>query len=81
MKGARVKNLRVIDEVGNKQDYEAEFVPRIGERITLVYGIGGEPVTEHFHRVKDVEYFLQNPVDVQVRVLIEEESNPEHWPG
>jgi hypothetical protein len=30
-----MKHLRVIDETGSKSDYEAEFVPRIGERILL----------------------------------------------
>jgi hypothetical protein len=72
-----MKYLRVIDPNGNKQDYEAEFVPRIGERIVLEYGIGSQPVTTHFFRVKDVEYHLQNPVDVQARILLEEDSNDE----
>lgn len=76
-----MKHLRVIDEAGNKQDYEAEFVPRIGERIVLEYSIGKEqPVKLHYFRVKDVEYHLQNPIDVQARILIEEEHAPELWP-
>jgi hypothetical protein len=76
-----MKHLRVIDEAGNKQDYEAEFVPRIGERIRLEYGRGSEPVRPHFFRVKDVEYRLDNPVDLQVSILVEEETAPEHWPS
>ena len=76
-----MRYLTVIDQAGNKQDYEAEFLPRIGERIVLEYGIGGQPVREHFHRVKDVEYYLQKPTDVQVRILTEEEHTPERWPS
>ena len=76
-----MKYLRVIDKAGNKQDYEAEFLPRIGERIVLEYGVGSEPVREHFHRVKDMEYYLQKPTDAQVRILTEEERAPERWPS
>lgn len=76
-----MKHLRVIDEIGNKHDYEAEFVPRIGERIRLEFGIGNDPVREHFYRVKDVEYRLDNPVEHQVMILIEEEKNPQRWPS
>ena len=71
--------LRVIDPAGNEQDYETEFVPRIGERIVLEYGIGGGPVTTHFFRVKDVEYHLQNRKDIQARILLEQDSNTKHW--
>jgi hypothetical protein len=73
-----MKTLRVIDSIGNKQDYETEFVPRIGERIVLVYGTGRAPVETHFFRVKDVEYHLQNPETAQARILIEEDSDSEH---
>ena len=76
-----MKHLRVIDEIGNKQDVETEFVPRIGERILLTFGIGNEPVREHFYRVKDVEYRLDNPVEHHVAILIEEEKNPKRWPS
>jgi hypothetical protein len=75
-----MKRLRVIDESGNKQDYDTEFVPRIGERIELEYGRSGQPVTTHFHRVKDVAYRLDKPADVQAYILIEEEVAGEDWP-
>jgi len=72
--------LRVIDPIGNEQDYETEFVPRIGERIVLDYGVGGRPVTTLYFRVKDVEYHLQNRKDIQARILLEEDPNTEPWP-
>jgi hypothetical protein len=75
-----MKHLRVIDQAGNKTDYETEFVPRIGERILLEYGIGGGPVRPRYFRVKDVMYRLQNSPDAQAAILIEEDSNAEHWP-
>jgi hypothetical protein len=76
-----MKFLRVVDQAGNRTDYEAEFVPRIGERIVLEYGTGGEPVRPHYFRVKDVMYRLDNPPQEQVAILTEEESAPEHWPS
>jgi hypothetical protein len=76
-----MKHLRVIDQIGNKQDYEAEFVPRIGERITLTFGVAKDSVREHFYRVKDVEYRLDNAVEHQVAILIEEDKNPQRWPS
>lgn len=78
---ADMKELRVYDTIGNKQDYETEFVPRIGERIQLEYGKGGQPVRLHYFRVKDVMYRLDKPLDVQVAILIEEEHNAEEWPS
>lgn len=75
-----MKNLRVIDPAGNKQDYETPFVPRIGERIMLTYGIGREPVRDHFFRVKDVVYRLDQPADIQVAILLEHDNDQEHWP-
>jgi hypothetical protein len=39
-----MKHLRVIDQTGNKRDYEAEFVPYIGDRILPTIGIGNEPM-------------------------------------
>jgi hypothetical protein len=75
-----MKYLRVVDEAGNNQDYEAELVPRIGERITLEYGRGAEPVRRHYLRVKDVEYRLQNSLEHQAAILVEEETNPKYWP-
>jgi hypothetical protein len=74
-----MKYLRVIDQIGNRTDYEAEFVPRIGERIRLEYGVGGDPVAPRFFRVKDVMYRLDQPPENQVAILIEEESDPELW--
>ena len=77
-----MKTLRVIDETGSKADYEAEFVPRIGERILLNFGRGKDaPVTEHFYRVKDVMYRLDNPAEAQVAIYIEEDLNPKRWPS
>jgi hypothetical protein len=77
-----MKYLRVITaETGGKADYEAEFVPRIGERIFLEYGTGNEPVRPHYFRVKDVEYRLDNSVDHQVGILVAEEKNAEPWPS
>jgi hypothetical protein len=75
-----MKLLRVVDQIGNKQDYETEFVPRIGERVQLEYGIGGAPIRQHHFRVKDVMYRLDQRPDIQVAILIEEEDHPEIWP-
>ena len=74
-----MKNLRVIDEAGNKQDFEAEFVPRIGELLVWTYQRGGEQLKEHYFRVRDVMYKLDNPPDSQAAILIAEEDNPEPW--
>jgi hypothetical protein len=76
-----MKHLRVIDAIGNKRDYEAEFVPRVGERILLEYGTAHQPVTPHYFRVKDVLYRLDAPVEHQVAILIEEEPNATPWPS
>jgi hypothetical protein len=70
----------VIDQAGNKTDYETEFVPRIGERIELEYGIGRGSLQVHYFRVKDVLYRLQAPTDHQVAILIEEEDDARPWP-
>jgi hypothetical protein len=59
----------------------AEFVPRIGERILLEYGPSRETVKPHYCRVKDVMYRLQERPDIQVAIFIEEEDDPELWPG
>ena len=75
-----MKLLRVVDQIGNRTDYETEFVPRIGERILLEYGSGGDPVRPHYFRVKDVVYRLNNRPENQVAILIKEESDPELWP-
>ena len=76
-----MQHLRVIDQAGNGTDYETEFVPRIGERILLEYGIGKDPVTPHFFRVKDVMYRLHEKPDIQVAILVEEEPDATAWPA
>lgn len=74
-------SLSVVDQAGNRIEYETELVPRIGERILLEYGIGGDPVRPHYFRVKDVMYRLNNRPENQAAILIEEESDPDLWPG
>ena len=74
-----MKLLRVIDEVGNRTDYETDWVPRIGERIVLTQN-NTETATDYYYRVKDVVYFLDNRSEGQVAVLVTEESNPQPWP-
>jgi hypothetical protein len=76
-----MKTLRVIDQAGNRQDYDTEFVPRIGERISLTFGTGSAAVTEHFYRVQDVMYRLDMPSNVQVAILVAEDSSDEPWPS
>ena len=71
----------MVDQTGSKSDYDAEFVPRIGERISLTFSRGAEPLRERFYRVQDVMYQLDNPVDAQVSILIEEEQDAEAWPA
>lgn len=75
-----MKNLRVIDQNGNNTDYEAEFVPRVGERLTFAYSINKGPFERHFFRVKDVEYSQGATGALQAAILIEEESDPVMWP-
>jgi hypothetical protein len=74
-----MKSVRVVDQFGNKTDYETETVPRIGERIVMDYGIGSEPVRPHYFRVVDVMYNLSMKED-NAAVLVTEETNPKHWP-
>jgi hypothetical protein len=69
-----MKYIRVIDKVGNKTDYEAENVPRIGELVMMEYGIGGETVRPHYFRVKDVLYNLGNAPENQAAILVQEET-------
>jgi hypothetical protein len=76
-----MKLLRVVDQVGNRTDYETEFVPRIGESIVLEYGSGRDSVRPHYFRVKDVVYRLDNRPENQVAVLIGEEDDPRLWPS
>jgi hypothetical protein len=76
-----MRYLRVIDQAGNKTDYETEFVPRIGERIELEYPIGRGSKQLHHFRVKDVLYRLQAPTDDQASILVEEEDDARPWPA
>jgi hypothetical protein len=76
-----MKYLHVIDQAGNRHDYEGGFVPRIGERIKMMFGIGGAPVTDHYSRVKDVEYVFDNDREGRVAILIKEERDPLRWPS
>jgi hypothetical protein len=76
-----MKYLRIIDQVGNKEDVEAEFVPRIGERIVRTFRVGQEPMTDHYFRVRDVEYWFDNKLEHQARILIEEEDDGIAWPS
>ena len=72
----------MIDSAGNKTDYAAECVPRIGERILLEWARGGDPVTQQYFRVKDVACDLDAAVEHQVSILIiEEHEDTGHWPS
>jgi hypothetical protein len=73
-------SVRVVDEAGNGKDYEVEFIPRIGERIVLVYGTNREPIRPHYFRVKDVAFHLDHKPGDQITILIEE-ANPLPWPN
>ena len=73
--------LRVVDQDGNRRDFMSELLPRIGERIVLVYGVGNEPVKEHYFRVRDVMYRLDDAPENQPAILVTEEENPEFWPS
>jgi hypothetical protein len=74
------KTLRVLDEDGNETDYETDFVPRIGERILLEYRTAkGGPSKQHYFRVKDVMYRLQNKPSSQAAILVEEETDGRYW--
>jgi hypothetical protein len=85
-----MKTLRVVDQSGKRHDYETDLVPRIGERIVLVYGRGGDPLASHgrggdraaphYFRVTDVLYRFDNPNEHQASILVEEEMNADPWP-
>jgi hypothetical protein len=76
-----MKYLRVVDQDGNDRDIETHFVPRIGERIVLSFGRGNEPVKDHYFRVRDVMYRLDNKTENQPAILVEEEDQPKLWPA
>ena len=85
-----MKTLRVVDQRGNRYDFETDFVPRIGERVLLLHRRGdvpsadhvrgGETAAPHHFRVVDVLYRLDNSVEHQAAILVEEETKPEAWP-
>ena len=75
-----MKYFRIIDQFGNKEDVETEFVPRIGEHVARTFRIGSGPLSDHFYRVKDVEYWFDHEQHAQVRILVEEIHNHEDWP-
>lgn len=75
-----MKSLRVVDIAGNHQDYEVDEIPRIGELVMVEYGSGGDPVHQHYFRVKDVLRNLQGAPGHQVAILIDEETELD-WPG
>jgi hypothetical protein len=77
-----MENLRVIDHVGNKQDYQTEFVPRIGERIVLEWKASGAAAAKpHYYRVKDVAYHLDRDPKLQVTILIADDADTAPWPS
>ncbi|HEX4771313.1 MAG TPA: hypothetical protein VH351_10800 [Bryobacteraceae bacterium] len=72
-------SLKVIDETENKMDFATDHVPRIGECIKMRYGIGkSAPVEDHYFRVKDVMYLLDDSKD-KAAVLVEEAETPPQW--
>ena len=85
-----MKVLRVVDQSGNRYDYETDFVPRIGEHLLLANrGVGessalpvrgGENAALRHFRVTDVLYRLDRAVEHQAAILVQEETNPEPWP-
>jgi hypothetical protein len=66
--------LQVIDQSGNKTDYDVASVPRIGDRIVL-----GATDTRRSaplcYRVVDVIFRLDAPTRDQVAVLVEEDED------
>lgn len=70
--------IRIIDEIGNKYDVTVEFVPRIGECILQTLGLGGEPVRQHYFRVKDVLHTVDND-ELNVAIFVDKERAPKHW--
>jgi hypothetical protein len=75
-----MRTLRVITlPAQNKQDYDSEFVPRIGERLVLQYATEPGPTFAHYFRVKDVAYHLDEKPENQVVVLVEEERQGRPW--
>jgi hypothetical protein len=70
--------IRVIDQSGNKQDFEADYAPRIGECFMLTYTTGNATTaTNHYFRVKDAMYLLD--YSNRAAILVEELHNPPQW--
>jgi hypothetical protein len=86
-----MKMLRVVDQSGNRYDYETDFVPRIGEHLLLadrqgrdssaLLVRGGENAALRHFRVADVLYRLDRATEDQAAILVQEETNPQPWPG
>lgn len=74
-----MKSIRTVDSAGNPLDCDVDEIPRIGELIMLEYGRGGDPVRQHYFRVKDVLHSLQAAPGLQVQILLDEETKME-WP-
>lgn len=71
--------FRTIDEAGNRQDYEADFLPRIGDRLTSIHGPSRQALSQHFYRVQDVCHTLDgSKVFTEVRIV--EEHDAKDWP-
>jgi hypothetical protein len=59
--------IRVIDQSGNKQDFEADYAPRIRECFMLTYTTGNATTaTNHYFRVKDAMYLVSVPPAPQI---------------
>jgi hypothetical protein len=76
-----MKQIRVVDQAGNQQEHEADFLPRIGERIELVQNEAQSSAVTHYYRVKDVMHRLDGGTGNQPSILVEEEINPKFWPA
>lgn len=69
----------VADEIGNRQEFEMEHLPKIGDRIIRSYGDGRHPKTTHYQRVKDVIFDSNHAPTDQVEILLtpEFDDSPE----
>jgi hypothetical protein len=69
--------LQLIDQRGNKADYQVDSVPRIGDRVVL----SRDNLAANCYRVIDVVYHLNAPSSEQVSLLVEEDDDPGVWPA
>jgi hypothetical protein len=76
-----MKQIRVVDQAGNQQEHEADFLPRIGERIELLQSESQSSAVTHYYRVKDVMHRLNSGTGNQPSILVEEEIGPKLWPA